>query len=551
MTKIHVLPPHLVAKIAAGEVIERPAFVVKELLENALDAHATQITIEIHKGGLEAIIVTDNGEGMDESDLFLAWQRHTTSKIPSDSDLSQIKTLGFRGEALASISSVSNFIIQSRRKNAVGGHLIEVHNGKFMQSKPTGMAPGTHVRVEHLFESFPARHKFLKNKDREWQYIVQIVESYMLAYPKVRFTLKHNNRKIITALAESLESRIKNTLGSDVLDQSFPFQLVDDHFKINGYLGTPQLSFQSQIPSYLIVNNRVVKSKNITLAIKNAYRSLLKVDTTPFFLLLVNLSYDLVDVNVHPRKEEVSFFDEAKLCEKIVTQIVKTAENQNLSFQWTTPKAYTKSFAAEILKSDTVSSLKKFNIKQNLLQIHNLYILVQTKKGFVIVDQHAAHERVLYERFMSNFLDKKSFSKQYTFPTPQKFTLPLSQRVLFVNHKNELKRNGFIFERKGKSYFLTSVPELFKDRNIIQLMQDLLWELEQPNSKNDVDRHTNRLLSFLACRSAVKAGDDLTQDEMKTLLKELSATKSPYTCPHGRPTSFEVSLSDLKTSFGR
>lgn len=552
MSKIHVLPPSLVSKIAAGEVIERPAFVVKELVENALDAGATCITIEIVKGGLESITVTDNGEGMSSDDLFLSWQRHTTSKLSPESDLTVIEKLGFRGEALSSITAVSEVRIQSRLHQEVGGNMIHIRHGKLLESQAVGMSPGTKISVEQIFAGLPGRQKFLSSAQTEWQHVIRIIEGQSLARPDVRFVLKHNGRLIFDVPVQSVQERMAQILGEEVSAQSFPFAMKDPYASISGFIGTPQLSFHTNIPSYFIVNQRVVKNGALSQAIKESYRGLLKVEATPFFLLYLEVPLEAVDVNIHPRKEEVAFLNERELSTSLHQEIVATAQAQSLSYRWTTPKGDTNSFAAKTVRSDVVNALKKLQPTTPIMQLHNVYILTQTDQGMVMIDQHAAHERVLYEQLSESYVKLKKDQKIIQFPHPKKLSLPVSQMAILENNITVLEEMGFVLKAvNAQEYHIHAVPEFFVDRNLLQLFQEILSDLEDQHLVRSIDKHTNRMLSFLACRMAIKGGDVLTPERARELVRELGSTQTSYTCPHGRPTHIEISLSDLEKAFGR
>lgn len=552
MSQIHLLPPALVSKIAAGEVIERPAYVVKELLENSLDAGATQITVEISKGGLESIVVTDNGEGMTSNDLFLSWQRHTTSKLSPESDLTIIEKLGFRGEALASIAAISELTMQSRRHDEPGGNLLRIHNSKLLDNTMVGMAPGTKISVEQLFASLPGRQKFLGSAQTEWQHTIRIIEGQALAHPHVRFLVKHNGRVIFDAPAQTTQERLTGILGSEVAAQSFPFSLEDPYASITGFIGTPQLSFHTNVPSYLIVNQRVVKNKAVTQALKESYRGLLKVDATPFFLLYMQVPLQTVDVNIHPRKEEIKFLNERELTAALSQEIVSVANDQSLSYRWSTPEGDTNSFAAKSVRSDVVASFRKIQPSTPIMQLHDLYIVLPTEEGFVLIDQHAAHERILYEQLSESYQKLHNQQKITRFSKPKKLTLPISQIALLENNLTILQNLGFELEpRNDTTYLIHAVPEFFQDRNLLQLFQEILSDLEDGNMVRSIDKHTNRMLSFLACRMAIKGGDPLSQERVRELITELGNTKTSYTCPHGRPTHIEISLRDLEKAFGR
>lgn len=552
MSKIHALPPLLVSKIAAGEVIERPAFVVKELVENALDAGSTQITVEVHKGGLESIAVIDNGEGMTADDLFLSWQRHTTSKLSPDSDLTIIEKLGFRGEALSSIAAVSALTIQSRRHDEPGGSLISVRNGKLLDSSAVGMAPGTIVRVEQIFSGLPGRQKFLSSAQTEWQHIVRILEGQALAYPSVRFVVKHNGRLVFDAPSQSTPDRMAKILGTEVAAQSFPFAMEDPYATITGFLGTPQLSFHTNVPSHFIVNQRVVKNPALVQALKESYKGLLKVEATPFFLLYINVPLQTVDVNIHPRKEEIKFLNERELSTALRQNVVSAANDQRLSYRWSTPEGDTNSYAAKTVRSDVVASLRNVTASTPIIQLHDLYIATPTPEGFVLIDQHAAHERVMFERLSESYEKLKKDQKVVRFSVPQELSLPVSQGAILESNLETLTKLGFEIKSIGESVFqVKAVPEFFQDRDLLQLFQEILTDLEDGEMVNAIDKHTNRMLAFLACRMAIKGGERLSDERIRELILELGNTKTSYTCPHGRPTHIELTLRDLEKAFGR
>ncbi len=551
MTKIQQLPPKLVAKIAAGEVIERPAYVVKEVVENALDAQATNILIEIEKGGLESITITDNGEGMSAEDLLLSWQQHTTSKLPPDSDLTLIEHLGFRGEALSSIAAVSNLTLQSRQQMYPHGNMIRVQNGELRESKVCAMAPGTIVHVEQLFAGLPGRQKFLRSAQTEWLHILRIIEGLALASPHVHFTLLHNKKTIFDAPIQTMIERLSAVLGPQVAAESFTFQLSDPYAQIDGFLGTPQLSFQTNLPSFFIVNGRVARNATLLRAIKESYRGLLKVEATPFFLLNISVPLQTIDVNIHPRKEEISFVHERELAATLKENIQSTARNQELSYQWRTPKADTKSTAAQNLRNDILERLRSHSPQTPIMQLHNLYLVVPTPEGFLLVDQHAAHERILYNELQSLYAEKSAQQESIVLENPPSFSLPLSQKEFLESSLLDLEKLGFSLQKTTENtYQLIRAPELLAERSPLQLFQELLCDLES-GKKTTIDQHTNRTLAFLACRLAIKAGDPLTQEQMQKLVQDLGNTPSGYTCPHGRPTHIVFTLNELEKTFGR
>lgn len=552
MNKIHFLAPDIVSQIAAGQVIERPAFAVKELLDNSIDAKATQISIQITRGGLESIIVNDNGEGMSPSDMIICWQKNSTSKISTFEDLNNIQSLGFRGEALASLAAVSNLTINSRTENDTYGHQIILSGGKLIDAHPFGMPYGTNVEVNNLFVHTPVREKFVSNPQTEWHHIVQIVQAYALAFPKIRFTLFNNKKQILNLNSTALEERLNAVLGEAQFNSLLRFQTDDPYFKINAFLGKPQLSSNISLPSYIFVNQRVIKNKAVALAIKNAYQSLLKANSYPFFLLYITTSAQTIDINIHPRKEELKFYNEKQLLELLFKETTHVLNTHNLTFQWNKLDGQTKSFAADILRQDLQPALKRLNKTHSILQIHNTYLISQTDKGILFIDQHAAHERVLYEKLCERFTSKILENKIYQLTRPQPLILPLSQSVLLTENIEILQNLGFnIMETFDRHFEVKTVPFLFRDRNIVQLLTDILNDLESTNNDQRIDTQNQRMLSYLACRSAIKAGQPLTKIEIKNLLKQLALTKTSYTCPHGRPTHIEIDLSYLEKMFGR
>ncbi len=563
-TKIIKLPTDVIAKIAAGEVIERPAFAVKELLENALDAQADTVAIHIEEAGLRRITVIDNGEGMSKEDLQECFKLHTTSKLSSIDHLSHIETLGFRGEALASIAAISDMIIRSRPKKSVAGTQIELENGKIKEIVPVGMPKGTNVTVANLFHSVPARKKFLKSAKTEFRHIVALVTNNALANPNVHFTLTHNKKTVfdLPKVNNSLE-RIKLLLGAKTFANLLPFSYQDNYVTISGFLSKPQERTFSITKQFLFVNKRKVADKLISLAVKDAYGTLLDPKSLPVFVLFVSLPYEFVDVNVHPRKEFVRFADTQLLTETIHRAVSETLTKNNLTFYddtgiefGLTDDKLTKSFAGRILKENQIPwdirPRNEFGSFAEIIQVHNLYLIAQTRFGIALIDQHAAHERILYEQFKEAFHKEQQKSPQYHLSKPVTLELSLSEKELLEEHSHILNNLGIEIEQfTGNTYLVNAVPLIFQDRKPNELIMEMLSDLEKNGRTQSVDEVSKKMIAYLACRAAVKAGESLTKKQAKELVEKLEATNNNATCPHGRPTKIIIDIEQLHRMFKR
>ncbi len=568
MSKIHHLPPHIIAKIAAGEVIERPAYAVKELIENAIDAKAAYITVQIEEAGLRKIVVTDNGEGMSKEDIQECFKPHTTSKISDEENLVGITSLGFRGEALSSIAAISTMTIKSRTENESSGSLVSLKNGNIEKISPIGMPVGTSITVDNLFHNVPVRKKFLKTPTTEFRHILEIIMHYAISFPNTRFFLSHN-KKIIVDLPknQNLLERIRMLLGNDVFAHLLPLRYEESYVTISGFISKPQITTYVTNKHFIFINQRKVTDKLITTAIKEAYGNLLETTAYPIFILFLTMPYEMVDVNVHPRKEQVSFVDNKIIFDAVRKAVRETLQKKNITFSnmnWLIDETSnklslhdgnTRSYAGKLLKNLVLPSVENETTiikSSDIVQLHNLFLITQTSTGFIFIDQHAAHERILFEKFSEEFKKQKNKNNVYHLSNPITFDVSFSDNEVLSENIKLFETLGFIIEHfQGNTFKINAVPNLFQDRNPVTLIKELLDDLVQEKQTKSIDQASHRMLAYLACRSAIKAGDKITKSRAKELLEDLEKTPNNAICPHGRPTKIEMSLKEVNRMFKR
>jgi len=554
MSIIKKLPQSIISKVAAGEVIERPASVVKELIENSIDAYATQINIEIEDSGLKRIKVKDNGCGMDKKDLLESFKRYTTSKIYNLEDLNTIKSLGFRGEALYSISSISKTTIQSKTKSSNKGNLIQINFGKLVKNEVVGTSDGTITVVEDIFKNIPARKKFLKTPKTEFRHILEVIINNVLAFTNTGFSLRHNKRKIFDIhRSYSLDERIKSMLGNSLLDQVISIESKRNEFKLTGYISKPQFSNSYKNNEYIFVNNRPVKHKIIPSIIKQAYGNLLDSKTYPSFIIFVSLPPERIDVNVHPRKEEVIFFNTKEIYKFLEESVKNALEQRDLTFTKTLYNFNEKSYdyvADKLRENENLWSYKEKE-DQEILQIGELYLITGNKNGLLLIDQHAAHEKILYDQFIKNFENKIKLVD--SLEDPQVIHLSITQAEALEEFLYFFKNLGFDIENfGGNSFKINAAPIIFHKLDLENIILETLKDLVEEKTPAKVNNVSKKLISYLACRTAVKAKEYLTQSERKRLVEKVLESKPhTYTCPHGRPVMVEISLRELDRMFRR
>lgn len=591
--KIKILPPELVSKIAAGEVVERPVSVVKELVENSIDAEATEILVEIKSGGIKYIRVVDNGCGMSKEDVELAFTHHATSKLSSFDDLNRILTMGFRGEALPSIALVSQMelITTPRRdasKHAPAGTQANVEAGQIKSIKETGAPEGTSITVRELFYNVPARRKFLKSKSSETKQIIDRITTFALAFPRITFKLKVDNREIINLpKTEELKERIGDIFGSQIYDQMLELNVDYDFLQIKGFLGKPEIARPNRAEVYLFVNQRNIFSKSLYHAILSGYKDLLAKGQFPWAVVYINLPPDLLDVNVHPTKREVRFSNEKQMYELVFSAVHKTLNTglvipvySDIREKGLTTDVETHGHASQKIRErpleystsgEKISSLqhefltevykemktapagekkieKESFASANLWQLSNMYILAQVKGDLVVMDQHAAHERILYETALKNLTAEQASTQHLLFPIVTE--LSPKEFMTFEENQEHIKKLGFELKPfGGKSVLISGVPPLPKIQSGENFLKEILIDLEE-RIKAGGDKIKSIAQSF-ACKGAIKAGEKLSLEEMNSLFDQLFATKEPYSCPHGRPTLIRIPVEELNKRFER
>ena len=563
-------------RIAAGEVIERPASVVKELVENAVDAGAGQIDVAFRGGGKSLIRVSDDGIGMGSEDLALAVERHATSKL-SDDDLIDIRFLGFRGEALPSIGSVSRLSITSRPRSGGDAHVITVEGGHLTPPRPAALNLGTEIDVKDLFFATPARLKFLKADRTETVEAAEVVRRMALAHPEIGFAFVTEERRLVDVpKEEGEEARIRRILGGEFMDNAIAFDLERESIRVRGYAGLPTWSRNNSAQQYMFVNGRSVRDKLISGAIRGAYADVLPSGRFPALVLFLDCPPERVDVNVHPAKAEVRFRDGGLVRGLIVSAIrdalgSKRAPDTGLSRQTVStfrpgmPRPFNhRGFdeeekqaalamnmppaSAPIGESQVVQP--EYPLGNARAQIHDNYIVAQTRDGFVLVDQHAAHERLVYERLKRERADRGVESQPLLVPEVVDLDPVDVERLAAA--ADLLSKTGLVLEAFGDgAVIIREVPAAIGKADISGIVRDVADELAELGVTTSIEDRINHVLATMACHNSVRSGRKLRPEEMNALLREMEATPNSGQCNHGRPTFIELKLSDIEKLFGR
>ncbi|WP_296750336.1 DNA mismatch repair endonuclease MutL [Thiobacillus sp.] len=587
---IRVLPDVLISQIAAGEVVERPAAALKEILENSLDAGASEIQIELEQGGIKRIRVSDNGGGIPKDELVLALTRHATSKIASLSDLERVASLGFRGEALASIAAIARVQLTSRSVDAAHAWALQAEGGQLAAPAPAARAGGTTIDIQDLFFNTPARRKFLKTDATEYAHCAETVRRLALAQPQTGFTLTHNGRVQLRLNAEPADARVRHVLGDAFERNAIAVEAAAGTLRLNGWVIRPGAATAGRDSQHVFVNGRYVRDKLIVHALKEAYRDVLHQQLNPAYCLFIELPPETVDVNVHPAKTEIRFRDSRgvhqflyRAVERLLGAPVASGEASAIAPApasrppaWGAPQqaamplqvaeamAFYAPFqgsggrgqdsgefvapAAQALPESGQGDAPPLGYA--LAQLHGVYVLAQNAQGLVVVDMHAAHERVVYEKLKSA-LDARAVPAQ-TLLIPLALTVDACDVAEIGPHLAALADIGFeLSVTSPTSVAVRSVPWLLKDADPVELTRAVLAEVAEFGVARLLVERRNELLATLACHGAVRANRHLTLPEMNALLREMEATERAGQCNHGRPTWFQLGLKELDAMFMR
>ena len=601
MSRIKLLPETLASQVAAGEVVERPASVVKELVENSIDAGARAIEVGIQRGGMSRIRVVDDGCGMDRDDALLSLERHATSKIASAADLAAISTLGFRGEALPSIASVSRFRLSTREPGAVAGTEILVNGGRIETVRDGGEAPGTQIEVRSLFYNVPARRKFLRSETTEARNIEHQFFLQALAHPEIGFTLvREDNIASQLPITTSLRDRIRDLYGAKLLDDLLEISLRDRRgVQVQGWIGRAGVSRQTRAQQFVFVNGRAIDSGILSTALREGYHTALMRGQFPVTFLFVDLDPREVDVNVHPAKREVRFRDPASVREAIVEAVQRTLESGRVEWQRkfnapaapaavlppgpaaTRPDGETTSVSSQKVGRDSArpsnfapldqaSRADSLNLPrpidgnrpepqieprrdqqfQIIGVLNRLYVLMENSDGLVLVDQHAAHERILFEELRRRMEEQGVPSQRMLLP--QIFSLPPRDAEWVERNVATLQKMGIGVENFGANSFrVDTLPAFLEIADAAGFLRKVIDELITTSRSSSPLRLGEDMIAKTVCRHAVKANDPLRYPEIEKLIRDLLACDLPYCCPHGRPTMIQISHAELEKKFGR
>ena len=621
MGQIAILDENTINKIAAGEVVDRPASIVKELVENSIDAGATSISVEIRSGGISYINITDNGSGIARDDVRLAFERHATSKIRKETDILNITSMGFRGEALASVASIAKVTLETKKADEYTGTKYVIEGGIEKELEEIAWNKGTSITVENVFYNVPARFKFLKKDSTEAGYIEDVVIRLSLSNPQVAIKFTSNGKRVVNTTGDGkVETAVYNIFGKEVYDELQKVSYEQDRILVSGVIGSPKISRSSRQNEFTYINTRFIKDKTIMSAIERAFEQNLNIGKFPFTVINVNINPSLVDVNVHPAKLEVKFENENKIFD-VVYYAIKNAimnyhrsvspfsqniveehevksviSNNNFVYKEALtasneilgepqldstvyaetsqfkPVYYTKN-ESEIEIKDVVSNsllnrecdelseqeiiqakeeISKYDTTVKYKYIGGLfdtYILIEINDKLYIIDQHAAHERLLYEQIRTRYYSKDKETQMLIIP--EVVELKNSEKELLNENINMFEKAGFVIEDFGDNAIkISGIPNVRFDVNYQEMFTDLLDGLSG-NNKTTTEEKEKRFVYTMACKAAVKGNMKLTREEHIALLDEMVKLDRPFTCPHGRPTAYEISKYEIERRFAR
>ncbi len=582
--KIQVLPEHISQTIAAGEVVERPASIVKELMENAIDAGSSTITVELASGGLQLVRVFDDGEGIDPDDVALALQRYATSKLKNAEDLYAIRTLGFRGEALPSIASVSRMVIKTRMENSISGTKVVCEGGDIKSISQVGSPVGTEVEVRDVFYNIPVKRKFLKSIQTEVRHSLSHFLRLSLSYPSITFRFIHDGKMIHEFVkTESLLVRIEAILGREIYEHLQPFEFEDKEVRISGFGSLPSFSKGNGEGIFIYVNRRYIKDRMVYRAVIEAYRHIIPAGRFPVVVLFIDLPPSAVDVNVHPTKAEVKFRDQERVF-RVVMGALRLVHDQGLAvadpvnrekekgseFSEMRPTSlpfkmpYLQRGASEIpvVKEGTASEWRPIpgprldSGAQGLFpfrilgQVQGTYIVCEGEEGLLFIDQHAAHERLLFEKYKKEYETGSIASERFLIPMAME--LSAEESFIMASHLRDFESMGFEIDCLGeKAYALRCTPSFVDPENPKEIVRKILEELSSLRKEGKGTNAIHAMLITLACHSAIRGNFVLRKEEMEKLVQDLHPLNLSTTCPHGRPVFFILPHNELSKQFKR
>lgn len=592
MNYIKILSNSTINRIAAGEVVERPSSVVKELVENSIDAGASKVEVFIENAGRNLITIIDNGYGMTKDDLVIAVERHATSKL-AEENINQIDFFGFRGEALPSIASVSRMTITSKHQDSNEGHAwsLNIIGGEKQPLEPASLNQGTKIEVRDLFFATPARLKFLKSEKSENHYIVDVLTKIAMANPKISISLISDGKEIFNYKAQE-NDRIKDIVGKNFSDNFAQINFINEECRITGFVSTPTYNCGTSNEQYFFINKRPVKDKLLSMAVKIAYQDFIPQGRYPIVYLFLELSSDMVDVNVHPAKSEVRFKDANYIRASVIAAIkqgIKDIGQQASnhlseltieSFVAEKPQIrsnlenneirpfITKTYSSPVIhqraqsvfapiepivkaESEPVSEVDiHFPLGAACGQIHNTYIISQIEDGMLLIDQHAAHERIFYEKLKAQIYNKQIQTQRLFIPE----IIELPEHVIedLLNQKQNFEDLGLYFDKfSNNSIAVTELPALLKCANVRELINDIIDDLTEYSQQVSLEKRINHFLATYACHHSIRAGRNLSIQEMNSLLREMEKFDHTGQCNHGRPTYIKLKMKDIEKLFER
>ncbi len=592
-SRIRILPENLTNKIAAGEVVERPASVVKELVENSLDAGCREVIVDIESGGKRLIKVTDDGCGMSREDALLCLERHATSKIMTDNDLFSLRTLGFRGEALPSVASVSRFTLETRERGRIEGTEIYAEGGRIREVKACGMAEGTVISVRNLFFNTPARLKFMKSSETEAGHIGDIITRLAISRPEVRFAYSNDGKMVFRAVGADMKERIATLLGRSLTVDLYPVCFDSEWASITGFAAKPECNRSSATHFYTYINGRFIRDRVVQHAVLQAYRSLLERGRYPVVVLFIDVPAGDVDINVHPTKHEVRFRDQGRIHDAIVAAVEKvvrgtpwirrtadatpgpdTGKKESISgrrvekvrelLENYRPSPSPRSLFAsqengKDLPCKSISHPEEAKEEAHAAYFSSLtvigqyqaqYILCQDGSDLVIIDQHAAHERIAFEKLRKEFDAHSVESQNLLFP--ETMELSFKEAATLKENEHKIRRLGYGLEAfGGNTWALNAVPRLLGNGEYVRILREIIEELQDLGKSSFLDEALHAILARIACHSVIRGGHQLASLEIEALFAQLDASDFSSNCPHGRPIFNKLALREIEKMFKR